>query len=77
MKSVHSGRYQELVARLRRARVEAGLTQKQAADALGRQQSFLSKCECGERRVDVIELERFAELYQRPLEYFLPREEDP
>jgi hypothetical protein len=34
--------------------------------------SYLSKCESGERRVDVIELEAFAKLYGKPLSFFLP-----
>jgi len=34
--------------------------------------SYVSKCESGERRVDVIELEAFATLYRKPLSFFLP-----
>jgi len=33
--------------------------------------SFLSKCETGERRVDVIEFLVLAKLYGKPLEFFL------
>lgn len=40
---------------LRRARIAAGVTQVEAAKRLGRPQSFISKCESGERRVDVAE----------------------
>lgn len=40
---------------LRRARIAAGVTQVEAAKRLGRPQSFVSKCESGERRVDVAE----------------------
>jgi hypothetical protein len=50
----------------------AGLTQVDAARGLRRHQSFVSKCEAGERRVDVIELEAFAKLYRKPLSFFLP-----
>jgi len=47
------------------------LSQTQAAAALGKPQSFVSKCEAGERRLDVIELGDFAKLYKRPLTFFL------
>lgn len=64
--------YQRLISRVREARIEAGLTQAQVAHALSRPISFVSKCELGERRIDPIDLERFAQLYEKPYEYFLP-----
>ncbi|OUC11911.1 MAG: hypothetical protein B0A82_24695 [Alkalinema sp. CACIAM 70d] len=70
-RSVYSRRYQEFLLRLRSARKEAGLTQKEVALRLGVPQSYVSKCESGERRVDVIELVEFAGLYERPVEYFI------
>lgn len=74
--SIYSARYRRLLSQLKQARLEAGLTQVQVAAALGQPQSFVSKCESGERRVDVVELERFAELYGKPLSFFLPRDRD-
>ncbi len=38
-----------------RTRRDAGLTQVELAKRLGRPQSFVSKVECGERRLDVVE----------------------
>jgi len=71
MSSVHSTRYKRLLRQLKVARREAGLTQAQVAKALGRPQSYVSKIESGERRVDVIELVDLASLYKRPLRFFV------
>jgi transcriptional regulator with XRE-family HTH domain len=63
-------RYRQFLNRLREARQQARLTQVQVARKLRRPQSFVSKCESGERRVDVIELAEFARLYRKPLSFF-------
>lgn len=63
--------YKKFLERLRQARLEAGLTQIEVADALQKPQSFVSKCETGERRVDVVELQVLADLYGVPLTYFM------
>ena len=47
----------------------------QAAAKLRTTQTFVSKCERGERRGDVIELNRFAKLYGRPLAWFVEEKE--
>lgn len=63
MSSIHSEEYRQLVARLKAARIAAGLTQVEVAEELEMTQSAVSKCEAGERRVDAIELKAFADLY--------------
>jgi transcriptional regulator with XRE-family HTH domain len=55
-KSIFSTEYGEFVRRLRIARKRAKVTQAQLASLLGASQSFVSKYERGERRIDVIEL---------------------
>lgn len=55
-KSVHTILYQKVIARLRTKREERGLTQKQLAGMLGLPQSYVSKLETCERRMDFIEL---------------------
>ncbi len=71
--AVYSAEYQYLLKRLRDARHQAGMTQVQVAKALRRHQSFITKCELGERRIDPIDLQRFAKLYRKPIAFFLPR----
>ena len=60
-KSVFSDRYALFLAIIVQARKEAGLTQSQLAARLGKPQSYISKAERGERRVDVVEFVDIAE----------------
>ena len=62
--------YEAFRRRLIEAREEAGLTQKAAAERLGRSQSFVAKSEIGERRVDAVELSEFALVYGKPIQFF-------
>jgi len=70
-KSKHSKQYEEFLAALRQARKDAGLTQTEVAKHFGAHASFVSKCESGERRVDVVELADFCRLYGISLSTFL------
>jgi DNA-binding XRE family transcriptional regulator len=60
-KSIYSEEYSRLCTVLRTMRRETGLTQVQVAAALDVPQSFVSKYESGERRLDVIELGHVAQ----------------
>jgi transcriptional regulator with XRE-family HTH domain len=62
-KTQHTRKYERLLGALRRARKDAGLTQLEVAERLGVYASYVSKCESGERRVDVVELAEFCEAY--------------
>lgn len=55
LKSVHSARHKLFCESLKRARKNAGLTQQDVAKKLGEHQSFVSRYETGERRLDVVE----------------------
>jgi transcriptional regulator with XRE-family HTH domain len=46
-----------LAALLRQVRIDANLTQIQVAERIGQTQSYVSKYESGEQRLDLIELE--------------------
>lgn len=59
--SFHSREYESFRGLLVEARKKAGLSQAQLAAKLSRPQSFVSKFERGERRLDVIEFKAIAE----------------
>mgnify|MGYP001596973086 FL=1 len=61
MKSTYTRQYQEFLVRIKAARKDAGMTQEELARRLKRPQSFVSKYESGERRLDVIEFMSVAE----------------
>ncbi len=63
--------YDSILDKLIKAREEGGLNQRQVSEGLGFSHSFLSKCETGERRIDIIELLQLAKLYGKPPNYFL------
>lgn len=71
MKPIHTPEHKRMRERLREAREAAGMTQEKVAEHLGKPQSFVSKVETGERRIDPTELEKFARLYGKPITFFL------
>ena len=58
-KSNFSDEYAIFLATLRRYRERSGYTQTDVAKLMRRDQSVISKCERGERRIDVIELRSY------------------
>lgn len=58
-KSIFTQEYALFLRHLRNSRKNAGLTQEQIANRLNQTQSFVSKCERGERRIDVVEIRAF------------------
>jgi len=55
-KNIRGNKQKRLLVLLRGVRVEAGLTQSELASRLGTDQTFISKYESGERRLDILEL---------------------
>lgn len=72
MVSTHDERYQRFLLRLREARIRTGLTQLDVARLLGKPQSYISRCESGERRLDIIEVAELAAAYHLSLEDLVP-----
>lgn len=70
-KSIYGTEYKKVVENLRKARMEAGLRQEDVAQKLDKPQSYISKIERGERRIDVVELKAFARLYRKDLDFFV------
>jgi transcriptional regulator with XRE-family HTH domain len=67
-KSIHTDKYSKFCEILIKYRNERGLTQIQLAEILGKPQSFVSKYETGERRLDFIEVLELAEILQFEVE---------
>jgi transcriptional regulator with XRE-family HTH domain len=63
--------YKAFRERLITARKDAGLTQGEVNNRMGRPHSFMSKCELGERRVDFVELQTLARIYGKNLSFFV------
>ena len=61
-KSLHSEAWKRLLSGLIAAREDAGVTQIELGQRLNRTQSFISKVERGERRLDVVEFCEWARL---------------
>ena len=59
IKTIHSPEYAIFLRLLRQTRERQEVTQEQLAERWGTTQSFISKCERGERRIDVLELRSF------------------
>lgn len=62
-KTIWTKEYAKFIEKLRQARFKAGLRQIEVAKKLKRPQSYISRVESGEYRLDIIEVKRFAKLY--------------
>ena len=70
-KSIYSKEYKNIIERLKTARLEAGLKQEDVASKLKKPQSYVSKIERGERRVDAAELKELAKIYKKSIDFFI------
>lgn len=70
-KGIYSKEHKHLVKLLKKARIEAGLDQSEAAKLLGKTQSYISKMESGQRKINVVMVKEFAKIYKKNLGYFL------
>lgn len=63
--SIHSQEYREIIRKLVTARLDSGITQVQAGLKLKKPQSYISKIERRERRIDVVELKHLLKVYKK------------
>jgi len=70
-KSIYTKEYKKILIRLKKARQDAGLKQVEVAKKLNRPQSYISKIERGERRIDVAELKELAKIYKKDINFFI------
>ena len=69
--SIYTKEYKCFTEKLKEARKEMGIDQKKTAKLLGKTQSYVSKVESGQIRVDIIQLKKFAEIYKKNLDFFI------
>jgi transcriptional regulator with XRE-family HTH domain len=72
-KSIHSPQYGRLLYLLRKLRTDADLTQADLAVRIHKDQTFVSKYETGERRLDLIELREICQAFGITLSEFVRR----
>ncbi len=70
-KSIYSKNYRNVIEKLKKARLDADLKQEDVAQKLKKPQSYISKIERGERRIDITELEELAGIYRKDINYFV------
>ena len=70
-KSIYSKEYKNTLEKLKQAKFEIGLKQEEVATRLKKPQSYISKIERGERRIDVVELQKLAKIYKKDINFFV------
>lgn len=72
-KTIYTREYEIVLRLLKEARERAGITQVQLAKTLKQSQSFVSKIERGERRIDIVQLRTLCKLFGTTLLEFVTR----
>lgn len=70
-KTIYSNSQKKLVGKIRKARKGAGFSQLELGKKLKRGQSYISKIESGQIRLDVIELKTISKILKRKIEDFI------
>lgn len=70
-KTIYTKDHKFIIEQLKKARNDAGFDQEKVAKLLGKTQSYVSKIEAGQRRIDIVQLKEFAKIYKKELGYFI------
>ncbi|MBU2010445.1 MAG: helix-turn-helix transcriptional regulator [Patescibacteria group bacterium] len=72
-KTIYTKDHKFIIEQLKKARIEASLDQEKVADLLGKTQSYVSKIEAGQRRIDIVQLKEFSKIYKKDLDFFIKK----
>ena len=72
-KTIFSKDHRDLIERLKKAREDAGLDQLDVAEKLKKSQSYVSKLESGQRRIDIVQLKELANVYNKTMASFIKK----
>ncbi|MFA4991596.1 MAG: helix-turn-helix transcriptional regulator [Candidatus Omnitrophota bacterium] len=65
VKTIYTKTHKALVRQLVKARKLAGLKQEKVAKKLGKTQSYISKIESGQCRIDIVQIKELAAIYKK------------
>lgn len=70
-RTTYSEKYKSVIEKLKKVRIQNGWTQETVSEKLGRPQSYISKIERGERRLDIVELKELSDIYKKEITFFI------
>ena len=70
-KIIYSKEHKYIVEQLKKARESVSLSQAEAAKILHKTQSYISKIESGQRKIDIVQLKEFVKIYKKNLDFFI------
>lgn len=59
--SLHNAEYKKFIKLLKKQRLEKKISQMELSKRLGKTQQYVSRCEVGERRLDLVELSEWCD----------------
>ena len=69
--TIYSKKHKKIVEQIKKARHQSGFSQEQVAKKLKVTQSFISKIESGQSKIDIVQLSRLAKIYKKEINFFI------